>query len=198
MSYVSLFGSHQISSLWSQQQSKSSVYNNKAVRGEAWAPLWLFDYFIQDLLLLFGCSSKPNRKHFSTLKDLKRNPAGSWIFIRSNISQLRLLQTVHQYYSPPAPPEKTDCLSFRAGSHSLPCHKYLLSLVHSSAFNRSLWVFSEIVWSAPGLSFQRTDHRRPDPAVSWTAEKTTADKRQRGDWVMWDRASPFKAAFGLY
>lgn len=70
------------------------------------------------------------------------------------------------------PLRETDCLCFQTSGHSLPCHKYCLVIGSFLCLHHSLWVFSEIAWSAPMPSFRRTDHRRPDPTVSWTAEKT--------------------------
>lgn len=86
------------------------------------------------------------------------------------------------------PLREIDCLTFQASNHSLPCHKYLHVTGAFLCLHHSLWVFSEIVWSAPMLSFQWTDHKRPNPAVSWVTEKTTADRRPRRHSVMWDKA----------
>lgn len=45
------------------------------------------------------------------------------------------------------PLREIDCLSFQASSHSLPSHKYPLSLVHSSAFTTAFEYFPRL----PGL-----------------------------------------------
>lgn len=83
---------------------------------------------------------------------------------------------------------ETDCLSFQASSHSLPCHKYCLSLVHSSAFTAAFEYFRRL----PGL------HRCFHSSGLITGDliqlchepqrKTTADKRPRRHWVMWYKA----------
>ena len=85
------------------------------------------------------------------------------------------------------PLRAADCLCFRASSHSLPCHKYCLSLVHSSAsaaafeyFRRLLGLHrcfhsGGLITGDPGPAVSRAAERREPPA---DREKTLSDVGQ--------------------
>lgn len=77
----------------------------------------------------------------------------------SNVTQQAAEYYTQQYFAITSPVNTTlilhcgdpfweaDCLSFQASSHSLSCHKYLLSLVNSFAFASAV----EYFWRLPGL-----------------------------------------------
>lgn len=92
---------------------------------------------------------------------------------QSNILQLGASDSINLINPPlcsPSPqlsPEKNDCLSFRASSRCLPCHKYLLSLQHSCCLHRSLGAFQGPT-RPPSLRW--ADRGGPAPAVPRVVE----------------------------
>lgn len=118
------------------------------------------------------------------------------IFCNHELHKLSI-NIAHPHPPPASLLQEIDCLSFQAGGRSIPRHKYLLSLRHPSPvkyFQRTP------AWPAPTLSFQRTDHRRADPAVSPNLREKRQlirepDRERRGMRRHFKRQ---QAAFGSY
>ncbi len=144
---TSFFGSDLIS-LWSPEQNRyHNVYNriqqNSSVNRQ----------LLQDCRFLFMlnktcyCYFPVFREESETFQHSKISNIThqaaeylNWVIFCNNESYKHCVNIT-------IPLREIDCLSFQASSHSLPCHKYLLSLVHSSAFTTAFEYFLRL----PGL-----------------------------------------------
>lgn len=120
---------------------------NKILDREVKAPVGLSGviYAEQNLILLFSCFSR--QRYFSTPQDFRDNQPSSWVLLFCWVICRNYDSYKHPINITIPPTPRNRLFVFPASSHSPLCHKYLLSLLHSSASTTAFEYFQRL----PGL-----------------------------------------------